>query len=95
MDPSEKRRCYFGELKTLGLAAAGKVLLCQSVAEMLDSENTGGQGDQRHSSLSAAAQAHRLGINSFVTRDVSGGVRSLMAPRAVVLEIAIPKVGRN
>lgn len=83
-DPVERRFFYAAELERLGLPAPLKIELSRLTADLLDAEFEDGKGARRYSDLSAIAHGQRLGTNTFVIRDDTGGIGGLVAPREVV-----------
>lgn len=88
-DPTERRAFYSAELSRLGLPPPRAMDLSQAVGQMLDAEFNDDGGKLRYSSLSSVAHAHRLGVNTFIVTDETGGVAGLVPPHAAVVEFAV------
>jgi hypothetical protein len=89
LDPTQKRAFYLSELSRLRLPSPAPIEIGRAVAELLDSEFDDGQGKLRYSAMSAVAHSHRLAVNEFVVTNDTGGVSGLVAPRDVVMELAV------
>lgn len=88
VNPEAQRKFIESELARFGLGRPSNVDISRVVGDMLDSQFRDFLGRRLYSSLSAVAHGHRLGINTFIVTDHTGGVSGLAAPREVVLQYA-------
>jgi hypothetical protein len=86
-DATESRASYRAEMLRLGLGEPARLDLTKTVVGLLNVSHQDESGPITYSSLSSVAHAQRIGVNSFVYTDETGGVAGLTATRQVVLDI--------
>ncbi|MEV7757869.1 hypothetical protein AB0O16_07415 [Microbacterium sp. NPDC089180] len=86
-DAEESRAQYKDELERLGLGAPARFETSRITAEFLSAAFQDDCGRLTYSTLSSVAHGHRLGVNSFIFTDDSGGVAGLTNTRQIVLDL--------